>query len=375
LNFLQKIQLILFPILLPFNGLYALITDFRNFLYDKKLFKSTHFDKIYTICVGNLTVGGTGKTPHIEYLIRFLTQNFKIATLSRGYGRQTKGFRLASAAENASTLGDEPFQFYEKFGTYIPVAVCEKRVKGIEMLTSQITDIQIVLLDDALQHRALQADFYVLLTDYQRLFYNDFPFPAGLLRESRSQAKKATCVVVSKCPETLKKAEMAVIKSKIANYTKKNTPIYFSKIIYGIAQNIFTQTSINQKNTIKKCVVLSGIAQPIVFEKYCQTNFEVQQIFTFPDHFIYTQKNLQEVFQVIENQEFICITTEKDKVKLKPLIPENLQKYFFYLPIEVAFLDDSAYDSTDNSEKNLQSFTQFLIQNHKNRVQQADLKQ
>ena len=186
-------------LLFPFSWLYYLITQIRNRLYDRGLKPSVKFE-LPVICVGNLTVGGTGKTPMIEHLIRLLQNRFKVATLSRGYGRATKGIRIAGPSENASTIGDEPFQFYTKFGKRITVAVGEERALAIPTILQECSDTQIILLDDGFQHRKVSPGFSILLTDYHRPFYNDFLLPSGRLRESRWGAERADVIVVTKCP-------------------------------------------------------------------------------------------------------------------------------------------------------------------------------
>src|SRR6187402_1934602 len=192
MNFLRKI-------LFPFAILYGFITSIRNFLFDKGILKAYSFD-LPVIAVGNLSVGGTGKTPQIEYLIRLLSDKYKVATLSRGYKRQSEGFVLASPASDALQLGDEPFQFYKKFRN-IQVAVDANRKNGIEQLLSDSNSPEIILLDDAFQHRKVKAGFYILLTSYGDLFCNDYMLPTGNLRESRSGAQRANIVIVTKCPQ------------------------------------------------------------------------------------------------------------------------------------------------------------------------------
>jgi tetraacyldisaccharide 4'-kinase len=194
MNFLRKI-------LFPFAVLYGFITSIRNFLFDYRILKSYSFP-IPVIAVGNLSVGGTGKTPQIEYLIRLLSNKYKIATLSRGYKRKSEGFILANATSNAEILGDEPFQFYKKFPN-IQVAVDANRKNGIEQLLSQSNKPDVILLDDAFQHRKVKAGFYILLTAYNDLFINDFMLPTGNLRESRSGAKRADMIIVTKCPRDI----------------------------------------------------------------------------------------------------------------------------------------------------------------------------
>jgi tetraacyldisaccharide 4'-kinase len=197
-------------ILFPFAILYGFITSIRNFLFDKGILKSTSFD-IPIIAVGNLSVGGTGKTPQIEYLIRLLSDKYQVATLSRGYKRQSEGFVLASSSSNAEILGDEPFQFYQKFPN-IQVAVDADRTNGIIQLLSQNEKPQVILLDDAYQHRKVKAGFYILLSSYGDLYADDFMLPTGNLRESRSGANRANIVIVTKCPKDLSDQDQEQIR-------------------------------------------------------------------------------------------------------------------------------------------------------------------
>ena len=206
-------MILLRKILFPFSVLYGIITSFRNFLFDIGILKSYSFS-VPIIAVGNLSVGGTGKTPQIEYLIRLLSPKYKLATLSRGYKRQSKGFVLADETSNALTLGDEPYQFFTKFKN-IQVAVDANRKNGIEQLLSQKVKPEIILLDDAFQHRKVKASFYILLTTYGDLFSDDWILPTGNLRESRSGAQRADLVIVTKCPVNLPLEEQNEIKNKL----------------------------------------------------------------------------------------------------------------------------------------------------------------
>ena len=214
--------------LFPFAILYGFITSIRNFFFDKGILKSYSFD-VPVIAVGNLSVGGTGKTPQIEYLIRLLSSKYKVATLSRGYKRKSEGFVLADAHSNASILGDEPFQFYTKFPN-IQVAVDANRKNGIEQLLSQESKPDIILLDDAYQHRKVKAGFYILLTSYGDLYADDFILPTGNLRESRSGAQRANLVIVTKCPENLSLDEQQKIKEKLKLSVSQE--LYFSFIVF-----------------------------------------------------------------------------------------------------------------------------------------------
>lgn len=322
MNFLRKI-------LFPFAILYGFITSFRNFIFDCGILKSYSFP-IPVIAVGNLSVGGTGKTPQIEYLIRLLSDKYNVATLSRGYKRKSKGFILASENSNSDILGDEPFQFYKKFPN-IQVAVDANRKNGIEQLLSQTKKPDIILLDDAFQHRKVKAGFYILLTTYTDLFSQDFILPTGNLRESRSGAKRANIIIVTKCPENLSVSEQEIIEKKLKIYNKIAS-IFFTSIQYDdkIYSNIKTLNLIDLKNVDK--LLVAGIAKPESFFAYLQS--EKDQCLTFPDHHDFSEQDIIDINRKAGNK--IIITTEKDFVRLnEKLKNDNL----FYLPIKSSFLN------------------------------------
>ncbi|MES2240082.1 MAG: tetraacyldisaccharide 4'-kinase [Bacteroidota bacterium] len=318
---------ILRKILFPFAVLYGLITAIRNFLFDKGILKSYSFD-LPIIAVGNLSVGGTGKTPQIEYLIRLLSDNYKMATLSRGYKRKSEGFVLADANANAEILGDEPFQFFEKFKN-IQVAVDANRKNGIEQLLSKTPKPEVILLDDAYQHRKVKAGFYILLTAYGDIYGDDFMLPTGNLRESRSGAQRADVVVVTKCPPNLSETEQLSIKNKLN--LVKNQELYFSCIAYDDC--IYSENSKIKLNEIQleNKLLLAGIAKPEPFFSYLKNNND--QCLTFPDHHHFSENDIQEIKNKAKNN--IIITTEKDYVRLKGSLPSE---QLFYLPIQSKFL-------------------------------------
>jgi tetraacyldisaccharide 4'-kinase len=322
-------------ILFPFAVLYGSITAIRNFLFDKGILKSYTFD-VPVIAVGNLSVGGTGKTPQIEYLIRLLSPNYKIATLSRGYKRQSEGFVLADANSNAAILGDEPFQFYSKFKN-IQVAVDANRKNGIEQLLLQANKPDIILLDDAFQHRKVKAGFYILLTSYGDLYSDDFMLPTGNLRESRSGAKRANVIIVTKCPETLSLEEQNKIKRVLLcrNDKEENQELYFSFIEYDDC--IYSENKVMKLSEIKNVdkLLLAGIAKPEPFFAYLQS--EIDEKLVYPDHHHFTDFDIKNIQNKAKNK--IIITTEKDYVRLKGNVPAE---QLFYLPIKSKFLSAAA---------------------------------
>ena len=320
MNLLRKI-------LFPFAIIYGIITSIRNFLFDKGILKSNSFD-VPVIVVGNLSVGGTGKTPQIEYLIRLLSPKYKVATLSRGYKRQSKGFVLADSNSNAEILGDEPFQFHTKFNN-IQVAVDADRKNGIEQLLLQPEKPDVILLDDAFQHRKVKAGFYILLTSYGDLFSDDFILPTGNLRESRSGAKRADVIIVTKCPANLSLDEQNKIKSKLNLASTQN--LYFSFIDYD--ESIYSDDKTMKVNEIRNVgkLLLAGIAKPEPFFGYLQQENDV--CLRYPDHHYFTEKDLLEIKNKSQNK--LIITTEKDFVRLKGSFANE---QLFYLPIRSSFL-------------------------------------
>jgi tetraacyldisaccharide 4'-kinase len=340
MNLLRKI-------LFPFAILYGFISSIRNFLFDKGILKSYSFD-IPIIAVGNLSVGGTGKTPQIEYLIRLLSTKYKVATLSRGYKRKSEGFVLANSNSNAEILGDEPFQFYTKFKN-IQVAVDADRKNGIEQLLSHSIKPEVILLDDAFQHRKVKAGFYILLTSYGDLYSDDFMLPTGNLRESRNGTKRANLVVVTKCPANLSLDEQNKIAAKLK--LESNQELYFSFIDYD--EFIYSEDKTMKVSEIKNVdkLLLAGIAKPNPFFAYLQS--ENDEKLVFPDHHHFTENDINDIKNKSQNK--IIITTEKDFVRLKGSIPKE---QLFYLPIRSSFLFAS-----ENFDKTITNYVESSTRN------------
>jgi tetraacyldisaccharide 4'-kinase len=331
----------------PLNWLYGGITDTRNFLYDSHIISILR-PSIYTISVGNITVGGTGKTPHVDYLVNLLKNIGPIATLSRGYGRQTKGFRIATDSDNADTIGDEPLLLYRKHGKYrvpnqpeVIVSVGEKRAEAIPKLLVAQPDLQVVIMDDAFQHRPVQPHLNLLLTDYNRPFYEDKPFPGGRLRERRRGASRADVVLVTKCPDNLSSAEQTTILKRIRAYGRTDVPVFFTGFRYG-EPVCFVNSQ--KKSVLKNVVLVSGIARSEPLVHYVETHFSMGNHLRFADHYRYTAADLERVKTALP-QDSAVLTTEKDFVKLAPLLSEigADASTFYYLPIEVKFLNDEAH--------------------------------
>lgn len=325
-------------LLFPFAVLYDAITRLRNRLFDLGLKPVATFD-IPLISVGNLAVGGTGKTPMVEHLIRLLVANeYAPATLSRGYGRATKGMRIANAHDTAASIGDEPFQLYQKFKNDAIVAVCEERAFAIPYLIDQYPTLQAILLDDAFQHRSVKSGFSMVLTEYSSPFYNDFVLPSGRLRESRRGADRATLIVVTKCPDHIDEEEMMQMEHKIRNYAE--LPVFFTKIRYGTPQH-FSDDNVETEMP-KRIVLVSGLANSQPLERYVKNNFDMLKHFEFKDHHPYTKEEAKAFADYAVQQTAAVLTTEKDRVKLFPLLSATEQTFFYSLPIEIEFLKDGS---------------------------------
>ncbi|WP_129749430.1 tetraacyldisaccharide 4'-kinase [Flavobacterium beibuense] len=315
-------------ILLPFSLLYWLLMAMRNLFYNKGIFKSTEFT-LPIIAIGNLSTGGTGKSPQTEYLIRLLKDKFRIATLSRGYKRKSTGYVLADANANASLLGDEPYQFYSKFPD-INVAVDADRTNGITELLSLEPKPEVIILDDAYQHRKVKAGFYVLLTAYGDIYSDDYLLPAGNLREGRSGAKRADVIIVTKCPSHLSGAKKQGIIKKLRPLP--NQKVYFTAIAYDTV----VYNGVSHLNTIEvkamKKVLVAGIAKPQPFFNHLKNENDICLI--YPDHHDFSDKDIKDILAAAKDK--IIVTTEKDYVRLKGKLPSDK---LFYLPIKTSFLD------------------------------------
>ncbi len=327
---MKKIRKILKPIGILYGG----VVKARNKMYDKGMIESIKFD-IPTIVVGNLSVGGTGKSPQIEYLVRLLRDDYKVAVLSRGYKRITKGFQLANEDTTAAQIGDEPMQFHKKFNKII-VAVDEDRVNGIKQLKKLENPPEVVLLDDAFQHRKIQGGFNILLTPYNDLYVDDAMLPAGNLRENIEGAKRAQVIIVTKCPEDLSEEEQFEITKKLQIDLVQTA--YFTRIEYDSKVHS-KQKKINLIDLEEYEVLLvTGIAitKPLTdFLKKRKIKFEHLK---YKDHYNFTEKDLDKIhttFLKMKAKKKLILTTEKDYVRTF----ENRNEKVYYLPIKTQFLN------------------------------------
>ena len=329
---MKLLRKILFPIAI----IYWLVTFFRNWLYDLGFFKSKS-NNLPIIAIGNLSTGGTGKTPHTEYLIRLLKDKYKVAVLSRGYKRSTKGFVLANETISAAELGDESYQIHTKFPN-VAVAVCEDRQTGIENVMASINP-DVILLDDAFQHRKVKASFYVLLTAYEDLFSDDYILPFGNLRESSIGKKRANLVIVTKCPAALSEQEQEQVKQKL----KVSVPVFFTSIEYD--NEVFSTLNSKEVSDVimNEKVIVAGIAKPKYFVDYLNSGKD--KVLIYPDHHNFTEQEISELNSLA--QEKMVVTTEKDFVRLNGKIKSN---NLCYLPIKVGFLNsETEFQTTISS--------------------------
>lgn len=324
-------------LLFPFSVLYAGIMRLRNKQFDNGSRPVSRFEKM-VISVGNLSTGGTGKSPMIEYLIRLLSQKYALATVSRGYGRKTRGERIAGNEDSARTLGDEPFQFFRKFGDQIKVVVGEERALAIPHLLMDFPETEVLLLDDAYQHRKVARDLNIMLSDYSAPFYKDHVLPTGNLRESRSEAKRADVIVITKCPADIPNRKE--IEESVRRYNS-GAPIFFSRIKYGELRNAFGSGRVKQE-----VAAISAIAKPKPFYQHIEESFKLVEKFEYVDHYNFKSSDLDRILRKLNGKQLALITTEKDMVRLLPFAEHPLFKSFnlFYQPIEVEIENDAQFE-------------------------------
>lgn len=344
--------------LLPLSWLYGFIVYIRNKLFESGILKQKKYD-IPVICVGNITVGGTGKTPHVEYLINLLKGDYKVAVLSRGYKRSTSGFILADNDSTVSQIGDEAYQIKLKF-PQIAVAVDSKRQRGIENLLKLPTGERpdVILLDDAYQHRYVKPSYSILLTDFNRLMPRDKLLPAGRLREPVYYSEYANMIIVTKCPPNLNPLEQRIIMKEINPYPYQN--LLFTYLDYGnivpVFQNdepVFTLKAIRNKTVF----VVTGIANPQPMYEVVRKYAAKVETLSYPDHHNFTKKDAQDIksgFDDIESESKLILVTEKDAVKMRSMknMDEELKKYVYYLPIQIKFVNESDKEIFNDIIKN-----------------------
>jgi tetraacyldisaccharide 4'-kinase len=319
--------------------LYYIITLIRNLFFDWEIFKSQKLQEP-SICIGNLSVGGSGKTPMTIYLTNLLKNDFQVQILSRGYGRKTSGYKEVSEDSTSDVVGDESLLYKKRFKTEITVAVAEKRSLGANELLKIQTKNSLLLLDDAFQHRSVNAGFSILLTPFQQIFTSDFLLPVGNLREARCGAKRADCIVITKCPESIEAAHKNRIIECMQKYSK---PIFFSAIEYG------ELISFGEKRTSFETVLLvCGIAQPETLIIELRKKYKVE-VLLFADHHNFDSSDIKQIHQKFDTfalENTAIITTEKDYVRLQTkLTADELENYpWYYLPIELKIENEDEFN-------------------------------
>ena len=337
-------------LLLPFSFVYGLIIVCRNWLFDKNYLKSASFN-FPIICIGNLAVGGTGKTPMVEYLIRMLREEYKVATLSRGYKRKTIGFGIANENTTALEIGDEPMQFHLKFPE-ITVAVGEERLEAIPQLLHEEPETQIIILDDAFQHRTVKAGLNILLTEFKNLYSRDIFLPAGDLRDGKSSAKRAEIIIVTKCKQNLSKEESNHILEELKPVPHQS--VFFTEILYSEPYHLFSK-DIFPISPGLEVLLVCGIANPKPLKDYLTSHVKEYDMLRFPDHHIFSIDDMEDIkkqFENISNSNKIILTTEKDGVRLQKF--ENQLKEFpiYVMPIQHSFM----FDDTERFQKLVKDF-------------------
>lgn len=341
-------------LLYPFSLIYGAITGIRNFMYNAGIFSSHEFP-LPVICVGNITVGGTGKTPHTEYLVSLLRENFRVATLSRGYQRKSIGFKIASSSSSVKEIGDEPMEILRKFPE-ITVTVDRDRVHGVKSILKEKPDTDVIILDDGFQHRKISPGLIILLTDYNRLMIRDHLLPYGRLREGICNMKRADVILITKSPEDISAIQRRLIIKEIDKAPYQN--LYFTSFQYKDPVPVFDDVSPGKMEfdksdlTDKGIVLVTGIANPDPLKEYLSNFFEEIIHINFSDHHKFTDKDILKIVDVFNdlktNMKYI-ITTEKDAVRLREFINITgpIHTSLYYIPVGIRFLNDDK-DDFDN---------------------------
>ncbi len=318
---------------MPVGRLWGLLTTCRRFFYQSG-FIPRYNPPIEVITIGNLRLGGTGKTPLVEYLYRQLSnEGRKIAILSRGYRRKTQGYLKVGPSSKVSEVGDEAIQLFHKLGEYASIQVCEKRTDGIRRILKNEPFINLILLDDAFQHLSVQPSLNLLLTSYDQPFYRDHAVPAGGLREPRSAAKNADMIIVTKCPSSIKRNQVSICRAEIERYCR-NKPVIFSQLKYLEPQPYSIHQSMGSE-----IVLVTGIAYSEPLTDYVSQKYQLHYHFNFADHHNYSQSDVEKIIGFCQEQQCSLLTTSKDIVKLSAF--EALKTVpVFVQPIEIEFLFD-----------------------------------
>ncbi len=347
-------------LLKPLSVIYGAIIYLRNQFFEWGIFKQRSFD-IPVLAIGNLSVGGTGKTPHTEYIVETLKNEYHIGVLSRGYRRKTKGFILASKKSTPWEIGDEPYQIFQKFGNDVRVAVCEKRVKGIKELLRMDPKIDLIVLDDAFQHRYVKPSTSIVLMEWNRPIYNDELLPLGRLREPQRSILRTDMVIVTKCPDDVRPVDVRLIYEHLGLFAYQK--VFFSRYAYGNLVSVFPgevcyMPNIATMTRDDSVLAVTGIANPAPLLRYLKShNMKVEEL-RFPDHHHFTKRDFEEIkrkFNKMPGVNKYIITTEKDSVRLanSKNYPKELKSSTFYLPIKVDILPHKMPLDSDSFDREL----------------------
>ncbi len=356
-------------VLKPLSLAYGAVTATRNKMFDCGMLEQREFD-IPVLVVGNIAVGGTGKTPHVEYLVELLRTKYRIGVLSRGYNRKTKGFRLATAESDSRQIGDEPYQIYRKFGDKgVMVAVCEDRCKGIDKMRELNPELNLIILDDAFQHRYVKPTVSVVLTEHSRPVFDDEMMPAGHLREGAGALHRADIVIVTKCPDDMKQIDYRIFTKNMGLYPYQH--LFFSKYVYGSLTPLFPEDTpatpelenLTEKDTI---VIVAGIANPKPFIKAVRSCRARIRGLIFSDHHNFNRDDISAIIRKIKTSadpsRTIVVTTEKDAMRLRdfPGLPKSLKRRIFYIPVSVRFMPTNISGNQNGSREFAESLIGLL---------------
>lgn len=350
-------------VLLPCSKIYGAITYVRNKMFDLHILPQHEFD-IPIIVVGNLAVGGTGKTPHTEYIVDALRLNYHVAVLSRGYKRETKGFVLATPYSKPSDIGDEAYQVYHKFHGKVTVAVCEDRVKAINELRRIDPDINLVVLDDAFQHRYVKPTLAIVLTESSHPVYKDKMLPYGRLRESRLGLNRADMVIVTKCPTDMKDLDYRLFIRDLKLFPYQD--LFFSHYVYQDLVPLFPSTVqavpyLHMMTSADSVLAVAGVGNPRPFVRYLKSFLPRVRVNIFADHHDFSRRDMElikERFNTMKGRKKIIVTTEKDAARIvtNPYFPSELMPYIYYLPIKVEFSTYGNQSFEDTINRALKNF-------------------
>ncbi len=339
--------------LAPAAAIYKMVITLRHRLFDWGVLKSERFD-IPIICIGNITVGGTGKTPMAEMVIGYMSQMHRVALLSRGYGRRTKGYREVTADSHYREVGDEPLQIKLKFPETV-VVVCEKRAEGIRRIQAEHPEVDLIIMDDGFQHRYVEPKINVMMIDATRPIQDDRMLPLGTLRDLPEELHRAHYFIVTKCPEQMPPIERRIFHKVLMRFAYQS--LYFTRIESFMPQPLFSdEAAVPSLQPGTKVIALSGIGNPAPFLENLKKHYDVVSEMTLDDHHVYKVSDMHRLAGLLEEHRgAVIVTTEKDAVKMmrREKVPAGVRRALYYLPINVSFIEDSATDFLQKLEQDV----------------------